>query len=264
MPGDRPVLELRDLWVEAPGGRPLVAGVDLAMHAGEVLGLVGLSGAGKSLTACALAGLLPPPLRAVRGVLRLDGREIGLNHPAAWRRVRGGEVLLLMQMSGLALNPFLRVGAQIEEALRAVRGLDRRGARTRAGLALERVDLGGERRRAYPHQLSGGMRRRVLIALAWALAPRVLAADEPLTGLDEAMQAEMLELLTALAQERRAAVLLIGHDLRRLGAACRRIMVMQGGRVVDQGEPAQLWSRPGHPLTQALVDSLAFLEGGDA
>lgn len=178
MPGDPPALELRDLWVEAPGGRPLVAGVDLAMQAGEVLGLVGLSGAGKSLTACALAGLLPPPLRAVRGVLRLGGREIGINHPAAWRGVLGGEVLLLMQMSGLALNPFLRVGAQIEEALRAVRGLDRRGARglaglalERVGLALERVGLGRERRRAYPHQLSGGMRRRVLIALAWALAP---------------------------------------------------------------------------------------------
>lgn len=265
MPGEAMALELSDLWVEAPGGgRPLVAGVDLTLGPGEVVGLVGLSGAGKSLTACALAGLLPPPLRATRGALRLAGRAIAINDPAAWRGVRGGEVLLLMQMSGLALNPFLKVGVQIAEALQAVRGLERRAAAAKAGQALARVGLGAERARAYPHQLSGGMRRRVLIALAWVLAPRVLVADEPLTGLDLLLQAEVLALLTALAREQGMALLLIGHDLRRLNEVCSRILVMAGGRVVDQGAPAQLWAHPGHPLTQALVESLAFLEGGDA
>ncbi|MCA1906228.1 MAG: ABC transporter ATP-binding protein [Desulfarculus sp.] len=267
MPGDPTVLALRDLWVEAPGpaaAQPLLRGVSLDLGAGRVAGLVGLSGAGKSLTACALAGLLPAPLRATRGSLRLAGREVSLCDPTAWRGVRGREVLLLMQMSGAALNPFLRVGRQIAETLRAVQGLNRVAARRLTDQALARVGLSPEVVRDYPHQLSGGMRRRVLLALAWALRPRVILADEPLTGLDPDLQTDMMGLLTDLAREREAALLVIGHDLRVLGRACSWIMVMEGGRVVDQGSPQQLWSQPGHRLTQELAASLHFLEGRGA
>lgn len=267
MPGDPTVLELRDLWVEAPapgGARHLLSGISLDLWPGQVVGLLGLSGAGKSLTACALAGLLPAPLRVTKGSLRLAGREVSLSDPAAWRGVRGREVLLLMQMSGAALNPFLRVGRQIAEALRAVRGLDRAAARRLTEQALARVGLSPERSRDHPHQLSGGMRRRVLLAMAWALRPLVILADEPLAGLDPELQSDMLGLLTDLAREREAALLVIGHDLRALAQACSWIMVMEGGCMVDQGSPGQLWSQPGHRLTRELADSLRFLEGRDA
>lgn len=267
MPGEALALELRDLWVEVAGPakpQPLLRGVSLELRAGQVAGLVGLSGAGKSLTACALAGLLPAPMRATRGSLCLAGREVSINDPVAWRGVRGREVLVLMQMSGAALNPFRRVGGQIGETLRAVRGLDHATARRLTDQALARVGLDPERGRDHPHQLSGGMRRRVLLALTWALDPRVILADEPLTGLDPELQADMMNLLLDLAREKDAALLVIGHDLRILGQTCSWITVMEGGRIVDQGPPERLWSRPGHALTRELAASLRFLEGRDA
>ncbi len=243
-------LELADLWVAAPGpgGRtPLLRGVGLSLAAGEVAGLVGLSGAGKSLTARALAGLLPPPLVAVRGRLRLAGREVPLADPAGWRGLRGREVLLLFQQAGAALNPVMGVGAQIEEALRAGRGEGRAGARRRSREALARVGLDPALAVRRPPQLSGGQRQRVLLALAFALAPPVLLADEPTTGLDPAAQEGILALLAGLAQEAGSAVLFISHDLRAARTLCRRLAVMAAGRVVEAGATAAVLARAGPP-----------------
>ncbi|MCF8033493.1 MAG: ABC transporter ATP-binding protein [Desulfarculaceae bacterium] len=258
------IMTLEDLWVDLPlpeGPRPLVRGVSFRLEAGQVLGLMGLSGAGKTLTACALSGLLPPPLRAARGRLRLNGHALDLSRAGAWRKARGSQVLLLFQGAGAALNPLMRVGPQIEEALIAGPGLPRRQARERAAQALERFGLGARAARSHPHQLSGGMRRRVLLALAWALRPRVLIADEPTNGLDAASRDEMSQMFSQLTQELGAGLILISHDLRGLASWADHLAVMDQGEVVEQGPTAALLARPEHALTHSLVESLAFLEG---
>ena len=259
------VLVLDDLWVERPGRQgptALVRGVSLSLEPGQVLGLIGLSGAGKSLTACALAGLLPPPLRAARGSLRLGGQALDLGRPQTWQGVRGRQVLLLFQGAGSALDPLMRVGPQIGEALAAGRTLSAAEARRQAGQALERFGLGPRAVRCYPHQLSGGMRRRVLLALAWALRPRVLIADEPTTGLDAASREEMSRMFHELTQDLGAGLLLISHDLRGMVRWAERLAVMEQGRLVEQGRAEELLTRPNHALTRALVESLAYLETG--
>lgn len=260
-------MELSNLWVELPGPegpRTLVRGVSLNLEPGQVLGLMGLSGAGKTLTACALSGLLPPPLRVARGRLRLDGQALDLTRPRAWRGVRGRRVLLLFQGAGSALDPLMRVGGQIEEALRQGHVLNAAQAREQAGRALERFGLGADASRRYPHQLSGGMRRRVLLALAWALRPKVLIADEPTNGLDAASRDEMSLMFTQLTQELGAGLLLISHDLRGMARWADRLAVMEKGQVVEQGRASELLARPSYPLTRSLVESLRFLEGGHA
>ena len=258
---------VKDLWVELPrreGTLDLVQGVNLRLEPGKVLGLIGLSGAGKTLTACALSGLLPPPLRVARGSLRLKGRALDLGRPEAWRGVRGRQVLLLFQGAGSALDPLMRVGRQIEEALRTESAMGAGSARDRAAQALERFGLGREAARRYPHQLSGGMRRRVLLALAWALRPRVLIADEPTNGLDAASRDEMSRMFSQLTQELGAGLLLISHDLAGMAHWADHLAVMVQGQVVEQGPTAKLLANPQHPLARSLVESLTFLEGGHA
>ncbi|MBU4278696.1 MAG: ABC transporter ATP-binding protein [Proteobacteria bacterium] len=260
-------MELSDLWVELPGPggpRSLVRGVSLRLEPGQVLGLMGLSGAGKTLTACALSGLLPAPLEVTRGRLRLDGRALDLTRPQAWRGVRGRRVLLLFQGAGAALDPLMRVGAQITEALRQDRAMAAAQARQITGQALERFGLNSDAARRYPHQLSGGMRRRVLLSLAWALRPQVLIADEPTNGLDAASRDEMSLMFTQLTRELGAGLLLISHDLRGMARWADHLAVMEGGQVVEQGRAAELLNRPSHPLTRSLVESLRYLEGGHA
>lgn len=258
---------LDDLWVELPGRggpRPLVRGVSLILEPGQVLGLIGLSGAGKTLTACALSGLLPAPLRVARGSLRLKGHTLDMTRPQNWRGVRGCQVLLLFQGAGSALDPLMRVGPQIEEALRQGRAMAAAPARQKTREALERFGLDIEAARRYPHQLSGGMRRRVLLSLAWALRPRVLIADEPTNGLDAASRDEMSRMFSQLTQELGAGLLLISHDLRGMARWADRLAVMDQGQVVEQGEAAELLARPRHLLTRSLVESLVYLEGGNA
>ena len=258
---------LDDLWVEQPrpgGSRALVRGVSLSLEPGRVLGLIGLSGAGKTLTACALSGLLPAPLHVARGSLRLDGQALDLTRPQAWRGVRGSRVLLLFQGAGAALDPLMKVSAQIQEALRTGRAMAAAPARQKAVQALERFGLDRDTVRRYPHQLSGGMRRRVLLALAWALRPQVLIADEPTNGLDAASRDEMTRMFTQLTQELGAGLLLISHDLGGMAHWADRLAVMDQGQVVEQGQAAELLTRPSHPLTRSLVQSLTYLEGGHA
>ncbi len=254
------MLEVKGLTVTVPGpdgGLPAVRGVDFALAAGGTLALVGESGSGKTLTALALLGLLPPGARA-SGSVRWQGREL-LGLPEAERRaLRGRRLALVFQEPGTALNPVLRVGEQVAEALRHHHGLGRREAAARAEALLREVRLPdpAARAREYPHQLSGGMRQRVVLAAALACEPALLIADEPTTALDVTVQAQILDLLADLVRTRGMALLLVTHDLALVPTLARRIVVLCGGLAVEAGETADVLRAPAHPYTRALVAAL--------
>lgn len=254
------MLEVKGLTVTVPGpdgGLPAVRGVDFALGAGGTLALVGESGSGKTLTALALLGLLPPGARA-SGSVRWRGREL-LGLPERERRaLRGRRLALVFQEPGTALNPVLRVGEQVAEALRHHHGLGRREAAVRAVALLREVRLPdpAARAREYPHQLSGGMRQRVVLAAALACEPALLIADEPTTALDVTVQAQILDLLADLVRARGMALLLVTHDLALVPALARRIVVLCGGLAVESGETADVLRAPAHPYTRALVAAL--------
>ena len=257
-----PLLEVRDLCTTFPGptaepaARP-VDGVSFTLEAGETLGLVGESGCGKSLTALSLLGLVPEPGSVTRGSVRLAGRDLTSLSRRELTRVRGREIAMIFQEPMTALNPVYRVGEQIAETLRHHRGLSRRDARSRATQLLERVGLPdpGLYVDAFPHQLSGGMRQRVLIAIAISCEPRVLIADEPTTALDVTVQAQILELLAELREERGLGVLFITHDLGVLAETADRVAVMYAGKIVEEATTDALLLRPRHPYTAGLLRS---------
>ncbi|MCA9668221.1 MAG: ABC transporter ATP-binding protein [Myxococcales bacterium] len=254
------LLEIRGL-VSGFGGPPAVDGVDIDVGAGEIVGLVGESGSGKSVTALSLLDLLEGEGRVIEGTVRWQGELVDA---AARRELRGGQIAMVFQEPLSALNPVHRVGAQIVEALRLHRGLDKRAARARALELLALVDLPAPERRvdAYPHELSGGMRQRVMIAMALAGEPRLLVADEPTTALDATVQAQIAQLLARLRAELSLSVLLITHDLALARRLCQRLYVMYAGQVVESGESAALLSAPRHPYTAALAAALPRLSVG--
>ncbi|WP_064746047.1 dipeptide ABC transporter ATP-binding protein [Lysobacter antibioticus] len=245
---------LRGLHVSANGGaRALLGPVDLELHAGQCLGVVGESGSGKSLTALSLLGLLPPGLQA-RGELRVDGETLGLGD-AAHARLRGRGLAWVPQDPLAALHPLRRVGAQLIETLRTVRGLGKDEARARAQHLFERVQLPepATALQRYPHQFSGGQRQRIAIALALATAPRALIADEPTSALDARIARDILDLLDRLRREDGLALLLISHDLPLVGAYAQRLLVLQRGVVVEQGEAARVFAAPAQAYTRELL-----------
>ena len=248
-----PLLQVERLSLTLDG-RPLLQDLSLTLQAGEVLGLVGASGSGKSLTALALMGLLPEGAR-LSGSLRLDGKDLLSLSEARWNALRGQRLGLVFQEPMSALNPLMSIGAQLAEALRLHRPMSRREAWEQARAALGRVGLGDDDAgaRRHPHQLSGGQRQRVVIAIALAHQPHLLIADEPTTALDVTTQAQILALLTGLAREQGCALLLVTHDLALVAQAADRVAVLQQGRLVEQGEARALLSRPQHPATQALL-----------
>jgi ABC-type dipeptide/oligopeptide/nickel transport system ATPase component len=254
-----PLLALRGLTVTFPsedGETAVVDGADLTVGPGELVGLVGVSGSGKSMTALAVLRLVPPPGRIAGGSIRFAGQELLALSERAMRRVRGGAIGVVFQEPASALNPVFSIGFQIGEVLRLHRGLaSRRAVRDEAVSLLDKVGLPAARRRLddYPHQLSGGQRQRVMLAIALAAGPRLLLADEPTTALDVTLQAQVLSLLAALAQELGMAVLLITHDLAVVAETCRRAAVMLQGRIVEQAAVDDLFRRPSHPYTRTLV-----------
>ncbi|HYZ63741.1 MAG TPA: ABC transporter ATP-binding protein [Acetobacteraceae bacterium] len=258
----RAVLEVRDLAVEFRAGRtviPAVDGISFKLGRGETLGLVGESGCGKTMTALALMGLLPiPPMRVARGVALLDGRDLLSMDERELETMRGGRIAMVFQEPMTSLNPVLSVGTQIEEPLRWHLGLGRREAQTRAVHLLERVGIPEPARIAqdYPHRLSGGMRQRVVIAMAIACRPDVLIADEPTTALDVTIQAQILDLLRDLQDEIGMAILFITHDLAVIAETADRVAVMYAGRVVETAPAATLFAAPRHPYTRGLLDSI--------
>jgi peptide/nickel transport system permease protein len=261
---DPPLLEVRDLHVTfktSLGNVHAVRGLDLVIGAGEKVALVGESACGKSVTALAVLGLLPSQA-VVQGALSFRGSAIPHGHEKKLRRLRGQEIGMVFQDPTAALNPMLTVGRQIEETLRAHLPIDRREARTRVVALLDAVGIPAPQRRVndYPHQFSGGMRQRVMIAIAIACEPALLIADEPTTGLDVTIQAQILELIAELSAERGTAVLLITHDLGIVAGFCERVAVVYAGRVVEQGPTESIFENPRHPYTQGLLASVPRLD----
>ncbi len=261
-----PLLDIRNLGVvfDTDDGTLTAAdGVSFAVHRGEAVGLVGESGCGKSVTAMTVLRLIPrPPGRVVSGEVRFDGLDL-LNLPSSeLHRVRGGRIGMIFQEPMQALSPLHTIGAQLVEAVRLHQPLSHDDARRFAVDWLERVGIpdAGERMRAYPHNLSGGMLQRVMIAMALMLGPDLLIADEPTTALDVTVQAQILDIL----RERKArdtALLLITHDLGVVWEMCDRVIVMYASRVVEQGPLEDVFRAPAHPYTRALLESVTSLTG---
>ncbi len=262
-----PLLEVRDLrtWFDTDEGTArAVDGVSFAIGRGETLALVGESGCGKSVTALSLLGLVPsPPGRILPGSsVRLAGEELLEASEARMRRVRGGEVGMVFQEPMTSLNPVFRVGDQVAEALRRHRGLRGRALRAEVVRLLDRVGiLDAERRaRAWPHELSGGMRQRVVIAMAISCRPSLLIADEPTTALDVTIQAQILALLAELRDEFGMALLLISHDLGVVSRVADRVAVMYAGRIVETAPADELFRRPAHPYAEGLMLAVPDVE----
>ncbi|NED96290.1 ABC transporter ATP-binding protein [Phytoactinopolyspora alkaliphila] len=259
------LLSLDDISVTVPNppGAQAVAGVDIEIMPGEAVAVVGESGCGKTVTAYSTLGLLAPGLTA-SGRLTFGGRSFDLSDTAALRNLRGREIAMIFQDPLTCLNPLMPVGRQMADVLRANTDLDRRARARRVVDLLARVGIPAPARvaRAYPFELSGGMRQRVLIAMAVGCQPRLLIADEPTTALDTTVQAQIMELLRDLVREQDMAMLFISHDLGLVAEFCERVYVMYAGRVVESGPVEQVLSRPTHPYTRALVECLVTMGAG--
>ncbi len=262
-----PILEVNDLktiFRTRDGEVHAVNDVSFAVKPGELLGVVGESGSGKSVTMMSLMGLLPmPPAEIVKGEIRYDGRDVRAMSPAELRDLRGGDVGFVFQDPMTSLNPVFTVGYQIVEPLRVHLGLSKKAARVRAAelLALVGIPDATARLRDYPHQFSGGMRQRVMIAIALACDPKVLIADEPTTALDVTIQAQIIELVKDLREKLGMAIIWITHDLGVVAGIADRVMVMYGGQIVEHGPVRELFARPQHPYTRALLETVPRVDG---
>ena len=242
-----------------------VDGVSFYLDRGELLGLVGESGCGKSMTALSIMRLIAPPGEIVSGEILFDGKNLLELSNAEMRDVRGNDIAMIFQDPMTSLNPVFTVGEQIAEALRLHRGLSRKEARKGAIEAMREVSIPDPALRAddYPHQLSGGMRQRVMIAMALACDPKLLIADEPTTALDVTIQAQILELLNELRRTRDLAILLITHDLGVVAEVADRVAVMYTGKIVEESLVNELFARPKHPYTEGLLRSVPKLTAAD-
>jgi len=253
------LLRVRELSVSFVTRERTVRAVDRVsfdVHPGEVVGLVGESGCGKSVTSLSILGLHEKPAGQVTGSIRLAGRELVGASPAELREVRGNRVSMIFQDPLTSLNPYLRVEEQLAEVLDLHLGLRGPAARARMLEILSQVGIPGEERlRAYPHQLSGGMRQRICIAMALLCNPELLIADEPTTMLDVTIQAQIIELLRSLRSLRKMSILFITHDLGVVSEICDRVIVMYAGRIVEQARTADVLQAPLHPYTEALLKS---------
>ncbi|HXY99529.1 MAG TPA: ABC transporter ATP-binding protein [Stellaceae bacterium] len=262
---EAPVLEvagLKTVFFTRQGLLTAVDGVSFSLNRGETLAVVGESGCGKSMTALSLLRLVPdPPGRIVAGSVRLEGRELLSLDEDAMRAVRGNEISMIFQEPMTSLNPVLTVGRQVAEALRLHQDLSRRAAMEKAVemLRLVRIPEPQQRVHEYPHQLSGGMRQRAMIAMALACHPKVLIADEPTTALDVTIQAQILDLMLELQRRLGTAILLITHDLGVVAETAQRVVVMYAGRKVEEAPVEALFEAPLHPYTQALLQSIPRL-----
>jgi peptide/nickel transport system ATP-binding protein len=258
------ILEVRDLTVQFPTRRGTLTAVDsisFSINPGEVLGVVGESGAGKSITGMAVIGLLEPPGRIAGGEVRLEGERIDNLPHDQLRKIRGRKIGVIFQDPLTSLNPLYTIGQQLEETILTHLPLSRVQARQRAFSLLREVGIPAPEARfdAYPHQFSGGMRQRVVIALALAAEPRLLIADEPTTALDVSIQAQIIALLKRLAGERGAAVMLITHDMGVIAETAQRVAVMYAGRVAEIGPVRDVIHAPRHPYTVGLMGSIPKL-----
>lgn len=256
-----PILEVRNLSVEFPLRRELLRVVDdvsFNVERGEILGVVGESGAGKSMTGAAIIGLIDPPGRIATGEIRFDGRSVGQDA----QLLRGKRIGMVFQDPLTSLNPLHRIGDQIVETIRAHLPVSASEAHQRMQAALEEVGLDPTRYRAYPHEFSGGMRQRAVIALALCAEPSLIIADEPTTALDVSIQAQVLELLKRVCKDRGASVMLITHDMGVISETTDRVAVLYQGKLVEIGATRDIIERPQHPYTEALIACTPTIEGG--
>ena len=265
-----PLLEVEGLkthFFTRDGVVRAVDGVSFSVQAGETLALVGESGCGKSVTSLSILRLIAsPPGRTVAGRIRFNGRDLLALSEPEMRGVRGNEISMIFQEPMTSLNPVLTIGRQIAEALTLHRGLSSAEALERAAELLKRVNIPEPERRAaeYPHQMSGGMRQRVMIAMALACDPKLLIADEPTTALDVTIQAQILDLMRALKEKTGAAIMLITHDLGVVAEMAQRVVVMYAGRKVEEAPVKDLFARPRHPYTRGLMKSIPRLGAAKA
>jgi len=256
-----PLLDVRHLKVEFPTRRGTLTAVDdvsFDIAPGEILGMVGESGAGKSMTGAAIIGLLEPPGRIAGGEIRLEGRRVDDLPQAELRKIRGRKIGAIFQDPLTSLNPLYRIGDQLTETILTHLKMSAAAARDRAARLLEEVGIpsAAERLGHYPHQFSGGMRQRVVIALALAAEPRLIIADEPTTALDVSIQAQIIGLLKRLGRQHGTAVLLITHDMGVIAETADRVAVMYAGRIAEIGPVADIIKRPQHPYTIGLMGAI--------
>ena len=260
-----PLLSVEDLRVQfatARGTVYAVNGISFDIAPGETLGLVGESGCGKSVTSLALLGILARNGRVSSGRALFDGQDLLKLKDSELRGIRGREIAMIFQDPMTSLNPVLTVGRQIREVLKTHFGLKKDEATRRAGVLLDQVGIPSAelRLKDYPHQFSGGMRQRAMIAMALACEPKLLIADEPTTALDVTIQAQILDILRALVSERNTALILITHDLGVVAGMCERVHVMYGGLIMEAGPADSLFARPRHPYTLGLLQSVPRLD----
>jgi oligopeptide/dipeptide ABC transporter ATP-binding protein len=261
-----PLLEIKNLrthFATEKGTVKAVDGVDLVLHAGDTLGIVGESGCGKTVLALSILRLIPvPPGRIVSGEVLFDGRDLLALREDEMRQVRGRDISMVFQEPMTSLNPVIKIGEQIAEGIRLHQGLNGREAGRRAVEMLRLVGIPAPDVRVddYPHQMSGGMRQRVMIAMALACDPRLMIADEPTTALDVTIQAQILDLINRLKADKGTAVMLVTHDLGVIAEAAQRVAVMYAGRIVEQGLVAAIFEKPLHPYTLGLMQSMPKMD----
>jgi oligopeptide/dipeptide ABC transporter ATP-binding protein len=265
-PGAAPMLEVDDLRVEFRSRKEtakVLNGVSYHVNAGETLAVLGESGSGKSVTAQTIMGILEtPPGKITGGEVRFEGRNMLTMSAGQRRKLRAERIAMIFQDALSSLNPLFTVGFQIGEVFRKRRGMSRRDSKQRAGELMDLVKIPNARNRvgSYPHEFSGGMRQRVMIAMSLALNPDVLIADEPTTALDVTVQAQIMDLLAELRAERNMAMILITHDLGVVAGVADRIAVMYAGRIVEHAPVHELYAKPCHPYTMALMNSIPRLD----
>ncbi len=255
---------LKTYFYTEEGVVPAVDGVSFSVGKGETLGIVGESGCGKSVTALSVMRLIPnPPGKIIAGEIIFEGEDLLKKSEPAMRRIRGNDISMIFQEPMTSLNPVYTVGDQVAEAIRLHQGLDKRRAFERAVDMLRAVGIPSPEKRArdYPHQMSGGMRQRVMIAMALSCNPKLLVADEPTTALDVTIQAQILDLMRKLQSETGAAIMLITHDLGVIADMAERVIVMYAGRVVEMSDVVSLFRKPLHPYTEGLLHSIPRLDG---
>lgn len=262
---DEPILQVRDLTIEfaAEQGRlPVLHGLDYALPKGRVLGVVGESGSGKTVHALSLLRLLPPTAHICRGEICYKGKNLALLKEKELRKIRGHKISMIFQDPSASLNPVLTIGEQLTETLLAHRKLSKEAARSKAARLLEKVGISEPEKRLkeYPFQFSGGMCQRVMIAMALALEPDILIADEPTTALDVTVQAQILQLIKQLQQESGMSAIFITHNLAVVAGVADEVLVLYAGRCMEQAPAARLFADPQHPYTQGLLHSLAPVE----
>jgi len=261
------LLDVEDLKVSfytRDGENQAVRGVSFHVDAGETVGIVGESGSGKSVTAKAALGLIADPGRIVGGDIRFRGESVTGRSAKQWRSLRGNKIAMVFQDPMTSLNPVKKIGDQMTEVIRRHRGLGKEEALREAIAKLREVGISEPERRVgqYPHEFSGGMRQRVMIAMALSCQPELLLADEPTTALDVTIQAQILDLLKDIKEKSNMGVVLITHDLGVVAQVCTRVVVMYGGRIMEEGSVEDIFYRPAHPYTQGLLKSVPKRGGG--